>query len=358
MNLLVTGGCGFIGSNFIRRRLAERAAPLRRLVNLDKLTYAGNPDNLADLADDPRYAFVQGDIADEALVADLLARHRIEAIVNFAAESHVDRSLDAPEPFIQTNIVGTLRLLKAAQCHWSKLDEKSRAAFRLLHISTDEVYGALAPADPPFTEASALAPNSPYAASKAAGDHLVRAFRQSYGLPTIITNCSNNYGPYQFPEKLIPLVILNALDGRPLPIYGDGRQVRDWLHVDDHADALWLVLRQGRAGETYNIGGGNERANLDLVQRLCALLDAKAPRVGDRGHAAAITHVPDRPGHDRRYAVDSAKLRRELGWQPRIDFEGGLAQTVDWYLANRAWCDRITAQRYARARLGLAAQHS
>jgi len=352
MNILVTGGCGFIGSNFVRQRLLDRAAPVSRLVNLDKLTYAGNPANLADLAGDPRYVFAQGDIGDEALVSKLLSEHQIDAIVNFAAESHVDRSIDSPEPFIQTNVVGTLRLLNAARRHWASLPEPKKSGFRFLHVSTDEVYGTLSPADPAFTEETPFAPNSPYAASKAASDHLVRAYQHTYKLPTLTTNCSNNYGPYHFPEKLIPLVILNALDGKSLPIYGDGQQIRDWLYVEDHASAIWRVLRQGKVGETYNVGGINERANLEVVRRICALLDAQSPRADGKSYAEQITFVADRPGHDRRYAIDCTKLQRELGWKPKESFETGLAKTVAWYLKNRAWCDDITSKKYARERLG------
>ncbi len=352
MNLLVTGGCGFIGSNFIRQRLTEGDSILQKLVNLDKLTYAGNPANLADLAGDPRYVFVQGDIGDPALVSRLLAEHAIDAVVNFAAESHVDRSIDSPEPFIQTNVVGTLRLLNCARLHWSRLPDLRRGAFRFLHVSTDEVYGTLAPGDPPWHEGCPYRPNSPYAASKAASDHLVRAFHHTYGLPILTTNCSNNYGPYLFPEKVIPLVILNAIEGKPLPVYGDGQQIRDWLYVGDHAAAIWLVLLRGRPGETYNVGGRNERRNIDLVKTICALLDEKAPRPDGRSYAGQIVFVQDRPGHDRRYAIDSTKLRRELGWAPREDFDTGIAKTVDWYLAHRAWAADITEQRYARERLG------
>ena len=354
MNILVTGGCGFIGSNFIRQRLTEDASPLRKLVNLDLLTYAGNPANLADLASDSRYVFQKGDIGDEELVARLLAEHDIDAIVNFAAESHVDRSIDSPEPFIQTNVTGTLRLLNAARRHWSNLPDGRREKFRFLHVSTDEVYGTLAPHDPAFSETTPFAPNSPYAASKAASDHLVRAFQHTYGLPTLTTNCSNNYGPYHFPEKLIPLMILNALDGKPLPVYGDGQQIRDWLYVEDHAAAIWLVLQRGRTGEIYNVGGLNERANLDVVKTLCALLDAKSPRPDGDSYTAQITYVADRPGHDRRYAIDCSKLQSELGWAPRESFETGLAKTVDWYLKNRSWTDDITQNRYNRERLGAA----
>jgi len=355
MNLLVTGGCGFIGSNFVRQRLAEPGPPVRKLVNLDKLTYAGNPANLADLARDPRYVFVAGDIGDPALAARLFADHAIDAVVNFAAESHVDRSIDSPEPFIQTNVVGTLRLLNAARQYWTKLPEARQHAFRFLHVSTDEVYGTLAPDDRPFAETNRFEPNSPYAASKAASDHLVRAFHHTYGLPTLTTNCSNNYGPYQFPEKMIPLMILNALEGKPLPVYGDGLQVRDWLYVEDHCTAIWLVLQQGRVDDTYNIGGLNEQTNLDVVRTLCRLLDQKAPAAGGPGRDQLITYVRDRPGHDRRYAIDCAKIRRELGWAPRESFATGLARTVDWYLAHRDWCRDITTGTYARERLGTGA---
>ncbi len=355
MNILVTGGCGFIGSNFVRQLLLGGAPGAGLVVNLDKLTYAGNPANLADVAGDPRYAFVHGDIGDEPLVSDLLARHRIGAVVNLAAESHVDRSIDSAEPFVQTNVVGTLRLLGAAKRHWAGLQGAARDSFRFLHVSTDEVYGTLGPADPAFTEATAFAPNSPYAASKAASDHLVRAYHHTHGLPTLTTNCSNNYGPFHFPEKLFPLVILNALDGRPLPVYGDGRQVRDWLYVGDHCRAISLVLASGRPGETYNVGGGNERTNLDVVRLICSLLDERSPRNDGKPYASQIEFVQDRPGHDRRYAIDGSKIGRELGWRPSESFETGLARTVDWFIANRAWCSEITAKRYARERLGKSA---
>jgi dTDP-glucose 4,6-dehydratase len=352
MNLLVTGGCGFIGSNFIRQRLLETSSPLAKLVNLDALTYAGNPANLADLARDPRYVFAHGDIADAALVTRLLAEHEIDAVVHLAAESHVDRSIDSPEPFIQTNVVGTLRLLNCARLHWTKLPEPRKNAFRFLHVSTDEVYGTLSPTDPAFTEETPFAPNSPYAASKAASDHLVRSFWHTYKLPSLTTNGSNVYGPYQFPEKLIPLVILNALEGKTLPLYGDGQQVRDWLYVEDHAAAIWRVLQRGRVGETYNIGGLNEQTNLALVQRICTLLDKKSPRPDGQSYAKQITFVTDRPGHDRRYAINCAKIHRELEWSPREDFGTGLAKTVDWLLAHREWATNITTSKYARQRLG------
>lgn len=354
MNLLVTGGCGFIGSNFIRQRLTQKGSPLGKLVNLDALTYAGNPANLADLATDPRYVFAHGDIGDPTLVGRLLSDHAIDAIVNFAAESHVDRSIDSPEPFIQTNVVGTLRLLNCARLHWSRLPEPRKAAFRFLHVSTDEVYGTLAATDPAFTEETPFAPNSPYAASKAASDHLVRAYQHTYQLPTLTTNCSNNYGPYHFPEKLIPLMILNALEGKPLPVYGDGQQIRDWLYVEDHAAAIWLVLQKGRVGETYNVGGLNEKPNVEIVQTICALLDRKSLRADGKPYATQIINVADRPGHDRRYAIDCTKLQRELGWAPRENFTTGIAKTVDWYLANRTWCSDITENKYARERLGFA----
>jgi dTDP-glucose 4,6-dehydratase len=353
MNLLVTGGCGFIGSNFIRQRLGEKSSPLARLVNLDALTYAGNPANLVDLAGDPRYVFVHGDIGDIALVTRLLAEHAIDAVVNFAAESHVDRSIDSPEPFIQTNVVGTLRLLNNAKQHWSKLTEPKKSAFRFLHVSTDEVYGSLAPGAPAFTEDHNFEPNSPYAASKAASDHLVRAYQHTYGMPTLTTNCSNNYGPYHFPEKLIPLVILNALEQKSLPVYGDGMQIRDWLYVEDHAAAIWRVLQQGRIGETYNIGGLNEQPNIAIVKKICELLDRKSPRVDGLSYATQITYVTDRPGHDRRYAIDCTKLSRELGWKPKESFATGIEKTVDWYLQHRSWAADITAKKYSRERLGI-----
>jgi dTDP-glucose 4,6-dehydratase len=350
MNILVTGGCGFIGSNYVRHLLPDEG--FTRIVNLDKLTYAGNEANLADVADDRKYTFVHGDIGDSALVSSLLADHKIGSIVNFAAESHVDRSIDSPEPFLQTNVMGTMRLLDAARRHWTGMAAGPRYAFRFLHISTDEVYGSLAPGESAFTESTAFAPNSPYAASKAASDHLVRAYHHTYGLPTLTTNCSNNYGPYHFPEKLFPLVILNALDGRPLPIYGDGQQVRDWLYVGDHCRAISLVLERGRSGETYNVGGLNEWTNLKVVNLICSLLDRRVPRKDGKSYANQIEFVADRPGHDRRYAIDCTKLRRELEWQPKESFESGLAKTVDWFISNRSWCNEITAKRYDRERLG------
>jgi dTDP-glucose 4,6-dehydratase len=352
MNILVTGGCGFIGSNFIRQRLLESGSPVARIVNLDLLSYAGNPANLADLASDPRYVFARGDIADAPLAARLLSEHAIDAVVNFAAESHVDRSIDSPEPFIQTNVLGTMRLLDAARRHWNALTEARRTSFRFLHVSTDEVYGSLGPGAPAFTEETPFSPNSPYAASKAASDHLVRAYHHTYGLPVLTSNCSNNYGPYQFPEKLVPLMILNALDGKDLPVYGDGGQVRDWLYVADHCEAIWSILKRGRPGETYNVGGLNEKTNLEVVNRICSLLD-RQPRPDGHPRSAQIKRVTDRPGHDRRYAIDPAKLCRELGWKPRESFETGLEKTVAWYLENRTWCADITANRYSRERLGI-----
>lgn len=359
MNLLVTGGCGFIGSNFIRRRLLapDRATAPDLIVNLDALTYAADPDPLAGLPEaavEGRHRFVRGDITDAALLARLFQEHDFDAVLHCAAETHVDRSIDAPAAFLRTNILGTQQMLEAARAHLDRLPAPRRSAFRFLQVSTDEVYGSLGPADPAFTEETPLAPNSPYAASKASADLLVRAAHHTHGLPTITTRCSNNYGPRQFPEKLLPLVLLNALEGKPLPIYGDGLQIRDWLHVDDHADALWLILLHAAPGAVYNIGGAAERANLDLVRSLCAELDRLAPRPDRRPYAAQIAHVADRPGHDRRYAMDFSRLRSDLGWSPRRDFAAGLAETVSWYLANRAWCDAITATRYARERLGRA----
>lgn len=350
MNLLVTGGAGFIGSNFIHHWLATH--PEGQLVNLDLLSYAGNPDNLADLQGDARHHFVQGDIGNEALVSGLLEEYRIEAIVNFAAESHVDRSIDSPLPFIETNVTGTLKLLDATRRFWRGLEESARKRFRFLHVSTDEVYGSLQEEDPAFTESTPFAPNSPYSASKAASDHLVRAYHHTYGLPVVTTNCSNNYGPHQFPEKLIPLMILNALDGKPLPIYGDGRNIRDWLYVEDHCRAIALVLENGRIGETYNIGGLCEKRNIEIVDAICAALDTLSQRADGQSYTEQKTFVQDRPGHDRRYAIDCSKIARELGWHPRESFASGLEKTVRWYLDHRDWCDAITSGRYQRERLG------
>jgi len=357
--LVVTGGAGFIGCNFVRYALA-RGAP--RVVVLDLLTYAGSLENLRDVPAD-RVVFVRGDIADAETLRALYREHRPRAVVNFAAESHVDRSIDAPRPFLATNVAGTFELLEAARAHLAEADAETRRAFRFLHVSTDEVYGTLG-ADGLFCETTPYAPNSPYSASKAAADHFVRAWHHTFGLPALITNCSNNYGPYQFPEKLIPLMILNALDGKPLPIYGDGGNVRDWLYVEDHCEGIWLALERGRPGEKYNIGGGNERTNLELVERLCALLDELRPArdnpalraQGKRSYAELKSFVPDRPGHDRRYAIDAAKIRRELGWRPRHDLESGLARTVRWYLDNTAWCQAIQRERYQRQRLGVGTQ--
>jgi dTDP-glucose 4,6-dehydratase len=340
--ILVTGGAGFIGANFILDFMAATGEPV---LNLDKLTYAGNPRNLDGLQGDPRYLFVRGDINDRPLVRQLLATHRPRAIVHFAAESHVDRSIHGPGEFVQTNMVGTFSLLEEVRAWWSALPDGEKAAIRFLHVSTDEVYGSLGSDDPAFSEVTPYAPNSPYSASKAGSDHLVRAYHHTYGLPTLTTNCSNNYGPFQFPEKLIPLMIHNALSGRPLPVYGDGRNVRDWLYVGDHCAAIREVLARGRAGETYNVGGGAELKNIDVVHTLCALLDEASPRA-DAGYASLITYVTDRPGHDRRYAIDASKIRAELGWVPRESFASGLAKTVRWYLDHAAWVEDVASGAY------------
>ncbi len=339
--ILVTGGAGFIGSNFVLDWLAQSD---EAVVNLDKLTYAGNRANLAALEGDARHVFVHGDIADRACVSALLARHRPRAIVHFAAESHVDRSIHGPADFVQTNVVGSFALLEEARAYWGGLKDAARESFRFLQVSTDEVYGSLGPADPAFTETTAYAPNSPYAASKAAADHLVRAYCHTYGLPTLTTNCSNNYGPYQFPEKLIPLMITNALAGKPLPVYGDGENMRDWLYVGDHCAAVRTVLERGRVGECYNIGGEAEMKNIDVVKTLCALLDALRPSAA--GYGALISFVRDRPGHDRRYAMDAGKIRTELGWRPAESFESGLRKTVAWYLDYEAWVANVTSGAY------------
>ncbi|MBI2310878.1 MAG: dTDP-glucose 4,6-dehydratase [Betaproteobacteria bacterium] len=344
MTILVTGGAGFIGSNFILDWLDAVGEPV---VNLDKLTYAGNPDNLASLGNDPRHAFVCGDIGDKELVGRLLARHRPVAIVHFAAESHVDRSIHGPDDFIQTNMVGTFRLLEEARAYWSGLPATEQRAFRFLQVSTDEVYGSLGPQDPAFTETTPYAPNSPYSASKAGADHLVRAYHHTYGLPTLTTNCSNNYGPYQFPEKLIPLMILNALSGKPLPVYGDGLNLRDWLYVGDHCAAIREVLAKGRPGETYNIGGLNQKTNLEVVGTVCAILDELKPDSPFRPHDALVTFVRDRPGHDRRYAMNTARIERELGWKPRESFESGIRKTVGWYVDHAEWVARISSGQYS-----------
>jgi dTDP-glucose 4,6-dehydratase len=341
--ILVTGGCGFIGSAFTLQWLAEAGEPV---VNLDLLTYAGHPGNLASVQDDPRYTFVHGDIGDSALVAQLLARHRPRAIVHFAAESHVDRSISGPMAFAMTNVVGTLRLLDATLGYWKSLEAKEASAFRFLHISTDEVYGSLGPTSPAFTEQNQYEPNSPYSASKAASDHFVRAYHHTFGLPTVTTNCSNNYGPRQFPEKLIPLMILNALQSKPLPVYGDGQQVRDWLHVEDHCRALREVLRAGRPGETYNVGGRSERSNLEVVHAICRTLDALRPRPDGKGYAELVTHVKDRPGHDRRYAIDDRKITGELGWNPTVGFDDGIRSTVQWFLDHADWVQSVTSGSY------------
>jgi dTDP-glucose 4,6-dehydratase len=341
--IFVTGGAGFIGSNFVLDWLAQTDEPV---LNLDKLTYAGNMENLVSLQGDPRHVFLQGDIGDSGLVARLLAQHRPRAIVNFAAESHVDRSIHGPEDFIQTNIMGTFRLLEAVRAYWGGLKGDLGRAFRFLHVSTDEVYGSLAKDDPAFCEENRYEPNSPYSASKAASDHLVRAYHHTYGLPVLTTNCSNNYGPHHFPEKLIPLMIVNALAGKPLPVYGDGRQVRDWLYVKDHCNAIRRVLAAGRVGEVYNVGGWNEMPNIDIVNALCALLDEMRPIKGGASYRAQIAYVADRPGHDRRYAIDASKIERELGWRPTETFETGIRKTVQWYLANQAWVDRVQSGAY------------
>ncbi len=341
--ILVTGGAGFIGANFVLDWLAACDEPV---VNLDKLTYAGNVHNLDSLQGDARHVFVQGDIGDSALVARLLAEHRPRAIVNFAAESHVDRSIHGPAEFIHTNVVGTFRLLEAARQYWSALPADEKAAFRFLHVSTDEVYGTLAPDAPAFTESHNYEPNSPYSASKAASDHLVRAWHHTYGLPVLTTNCSNNYGPLHFPEKLIPLMIVNALAGKSLPVYGDGMQVRDWLYVRDHCSAIRRVLQAGRLGETYNIGGWNEKANIDIVTTVCGLLDELRPRADGKSYAAQIAYVADRPGHDRRYAIDARKIERELGWTPAETFETGIRKTVQWYLDHPGWVAQVQSGAY------------
>lgn len=347
--ILVTGGAGFIGSCFVRGWIREQADAV---VNLDKLTYAGNLDSLAQVADNPRHVMVEGDIADSALVVRLLNEHRPRAIVNFAAESHVDRSIDGPAEFLQTNVVGTFCLLEAARIYWASLPSTEKSAFRFLHVSTDEVYGSLGPTGL-FTETTPYSPNSPYSASKAASDHFVRAYHHTYGLPTLITNCSNNYGPYQFPEKLIPLMILNALEGKPLPVYGDGLQVRDWLFVEDHCEAIRAVLAKGQPGEVYNIGGNCQQTNLNVVQTICDVVDHLQPGLKHAPCRSLITYVKDRPGHDRRYAIDASKIQRDLGWQPQQDFASGLKLTVEWYLNNPQWIERVTTGVYRRQRLGL-----
>lgn len=343
MTILVTGAAGFIGSNFVLDWLAESS---EKVINLDVLTYAGNLENLNSLQGDPRHVFVRGGIGDFDLVTKLLVEHQPRAVLNFAAESHVDRSIHGPGDFIQTNIVGTFNLLEAVRAYWGALDGAAQNEFRFLHVSTDEVYGSLAADDPAFTETNRYEPNSPYSASKAASDHLVRAYHHTYGLPVLTTNCSNNYGPYHFPEKLIPLVILNALAGKPLPIYGDGQQIRDWLYVKDHCSAIRRVLEAGRVGETYNIGGWNEKPNLDVVHTLCAILDELSPRADGQQYIDQITYVTDRPGHDRRYAIDASKVERELGWKPAETFATGIRKTVQWYLDNQGWVGNVTSGAY------------
>ncbi|SAI05713.1 dTDP-glucose 4%2C6-dehydratase [Bordetella ansorpii] len=343
MTILVTGGAGFIGANFV---LDWTDSSDEALINLDKLTYAGNPDTLTALDGNPRHQLIQGDIGDPALVRALLAKHQPRAIVNFAAESHVDRSIHGPAEFIQTNVMGTFNLLEAVREYLGTLSDEARTAFRFLHVSTDEVYGTLSPHDPPFNEQNQYAPNSPYSASKAASDHLVRAWHHTYGLPVLTTNCSNNYGPFQFPEKLIPLMILNALSGKPLPVYGDGMQVRDWLYVKDHCSAIRRVLDEGALGETYNVGGWNEQANIDVVRTICGLLDELRPLAEGRSYADQIMYVRDRPGHDRRYAIDAQRIERELGWRPAETFETGIRKTVQWYLDNEQWIEGVTSGAY------------
>ncbi len=346
--LLVTGGAGFIGANFVLQSIADGL----RVINLDKLTYAGNPDTLASLKGNERHVFVQGDIGDRNLIDRLLTEHKPEAIVNFAAESHVDRSIDGPAAFVHTNVVGTLGLLESSRDYWRSLSGAAQKAFRFLHVSTDEVYGSLG-AEGSFRETTPYAPNSPYSASKAASDHLVRAFHHTYGLPTLTTNCSNNYGPYQFPEKLIPLVIQKALIGEPLPVYGDGLNIRDWLFVGDHCTAIRRVLEAGRIGDTYNVGGNAERTNIAVVKTICALLDARRSLADGRARESLITYVKDRPGHDRRYAIDSEKLQTELGWRPSQTFETGIEQTVNWYLSHQPWVKRVLDGSYRMERLGV-----
>jgi len=339
----VTGGAGFIGSNFVLQWLAAEAAPV---VNLDKLTYAGNLGNLITISADARYTFIHGDIADRKLVSGLLGRSRPRAIVHFAAESHVDRSIHGPDDFVRTNVNGTFSLLEEARAYWTELEQEEKGRFRFLHVSTDEVYGSLGPKDAAFSETTCYAPNSPYSATKAASDHLVRAYHHTYGMPVLTTNCSNNYGPYQFPEKLIPLTILNAMNGKAIPVYGDGQNVRDWLFVADHCDAIRTVLARGRVGETYNVGGRNEKPNLEIVHAICAILDELRPADPVVPHKKLITYVQDRPGHDRRYAMDTRKIERDLGWQPRETFESGIRKTVEWYLANDGWIREVTSGHY------------
>jgi dTDP-glucose 4,6-dehydratase len=348
--ILVTGGAGFIGSNFVSQSLSSSQVAV---INLDKLTYAGNLATIEQFANNPDHIFVRGDIGNRQLIDDLLAKYQPCGIVNFAAETHVDRSIDSPASFIETNINGTFNLLESARQYWRQLPDETRSSFRFLHISTDEVFGSLDPDDPAFTELTPYTPNSPYSASKASSDHLVRSYFHTYGLPTLITNCSNNYGPYQFPEKLIPLMILNALAGKPLPIYGDGQNVRDWLYVEDHCRAIALVLAKGLPGETYNVGGNAERDNVWLVTKICSILDELLPSSPHCPHHQLIQFVRDRPGHDRRYAIDFTKLQQQLGWEPQEDINSGLRRTVQWYLDNKAWCQTVTADKYQQQRLGV-----
>jgi dTDP-glucose 4,6-dehydratase len=343
MTILVTGAAGFIGSNIVLDWFDYKKEDV---VSLDLLTYAGNLENLSSLNGNPHHHFIKGNIGDRELVSQLLQKHQVRAVVNFAAESHVDRSISGPGDFIETNIVGTYHLLESVRGYWQALDEKSKQDFRFLHVSTDEVYGSLEKSDPAFSETNRYEPNSPYSASKAASDHLVRAWHHTYGLPVITTNCSNNYGPYHFPEKLIPLCILNALNGKPLPIYGDGKQVRDWLYVKDHCSAIRRVLDKGKLGETYNVGGWNEKANLDVVKTLCAILDELKPKLDGIKYESQITYVKDRPGHDRRYAIDATKLEKELGWKPEETFETGIRKTVEWFLNNQVWVDHVVSGEY------------
>ncbi|OSM95424.1 dTDP-glucose 4,6-dehydratase [Lonsdalea populi] len=352
MKILVTGGAGFIGSAVVRHIISNTSDAV---VNVDKLTYAGNLESLSEVEGHERYAFVQADICDRAALDDIFQSHRPDAVMHLAAESHVDRSIDGPAAFIETNIVGTYTLLEAARAYWLSLKEAEKSRFRFHHISTDEVYGDLEGVDDLFTETTSYAPSSPYSASKASSDHLVRAWQRTYGLPTIVTNCSNNYGPYHFPEKLIPLMILNALEGKPLPVYGDGMQIRDWLFVEDHARALYTVVTTGEVGETYNIGGHNEKANIDVVKTICALLEERVPNKpeGIKQYQDLITYVKDRPGHDVRYAIDASKIARELGWKPQETFESGIRKTVEWYLTHREWWSRVQDGSYARERLGM-----
>lgn len=346
--ILVTGGLGFIGSNFTRMLIGLKDC--RKIINLDKQTYAGNPQNLAEYENNTGYFYVHGDICDAELIASLLAKHQPDAVVNFAAESHVDRSIDGPEPFVQTNVVGTLRLLEAFKTYYLEQSNDRKTKLRFLHVSTDEVYGTLGAEDPPFSETTSYAPNSPYSASKAGADHLVRAYHHTFGLPVLTTNCSNNYGPYQFPEKLIPLMILNAIEGKELPIYGDGTNIRDWLHVEDHCSAICEVLNRGNVGETYCIGGNSEKTNLEVVDTICCILDQLRPALSS--HQNLKTFVKDRPGHDHRYAIDGSKIKSELGWSPKYGFEDGVHKTIEWYLSNLEWCENITSGKYHRERLG------